>query len=338
MSHPTTRFRLRDPRFTRRGSRRARPDAGWLLGLVPEPLEARVVPTIVFSPQSYGTETAVNGGGEKLPNVTYVPIFWGNYWGTTAGNTELWRDVGLVKDLSQTTYFSGLRQYLGTSPSVSLNPAAYENLSTSAPTSAIGDATLLGEVTNLVASGIGSGAVPQPRAFGNSTPIYVVITPPGSIDNMPASLGGGQAIGWNRNIGGMLFPQYGNQRAELGAASVIWLSDFTNPDDFTTTLGHESVEMMTDPFQDTSGIGITNPPSQICDNEAENLEYRLNGTLVQSYWSQADGAFIIPDGNSFDFEVSAGFGFPGRIHRGLRRDAHDRRRPGRDRWRTTRSH
>jgi hypothetical protein len=267
-----------------------------------------VVPTIVFSPQSFGAETAVDGGGTKLTNVTYELLFWGSYWGTSAGNTELWRDVGLARSLSQTTYFSGLQPYLGSSPTVGMAANPYQDLSTSAPTGPIGDATLHSEVSNLVSGAITNGLLPQPRAFGNSVPIYVVVTPPGSIDNLPASQGGGTASGWNLNVSGVVYPQYGDNRAELGNAEVIWVSDFVTADNFTVNLGHESAEIMTDPHQDASGVLVTstNPTSQICDNAARNLNYRLNGVMVQSYWSQSMGAFIVPDGNSYEFFVSGG--------------------------------
>ena len=61
-----------------------------------------------------------------------------------------------------------------------------------------------------------------------------------------------------------------------------------------------------------NGLGVrVRPPNnlltdgdQIADNEPESYSYRLDGVLVQPYWSFAYNGFIVPDGNIQDFDLS----------------------------------
>jgi hypothetical protein len=62
------------------------------------------------------------------------------------------------------------------------------------------------------------------------------------------------------------------------------------------------------------GITVTHGASwtgggddEISDAEAQFYDYRLNGIRVQSYWSRADGTYIVPDGNAQDFVYTPNF-------------------------------
>src|SRR5262249_55726482 len=48
------------------------------------------------------------------------------------------------------------------------------------------------------------------------------------------------------------------------------------------------------------------PEDEISDHEAENYFYRLNGYRAQAYWSQADQAYLVSDGNQQVFRVNNG--------------------------------
>ena len=266
-----------------------------------ETLEDRVVPTILFPSQTYGSESVADGGGQKLANVTLVPIFWGPYWNQTAGVLNRFNEFNDALNLSESPYFSGLQQYVGGTPHVSVASTFYTNSST-APTTGTPESTLTSEVFGIVGSGIAGGQFPAPPSFGGSTPIYVVVTPPGAVNDYPASNGkpAGTASGWNKNIPNVLYPP--SSGAPFGNAHVIWEEGYTTDDDaFTATLGHETLERMTDPYDPT---GVTIGPGQLGDGNARFMNYRVNGVLVQSYWSQANSAYIIPDGNSFLFKVT----------------------------------
>jgi hypothetical protein len=85
-----------------------------------------------------------------------------------------------------------------------------------------------------------------------------------------------------------------------------------NKDAFTAVFSHELAEAM------ASAVTVTDPGhfnlgNQICDNEPEVNGYYVNlagsypgpggspvatTNLVQAYWSQKDGAFIVPTGGA----------------------------------------
>src|SRR5439155_410701 len=80
-------------------------------------------------------------------------------------------------------------------------------------------------------------------------------------------------------------------------------------------LMHEIAETITDATpRGTPGIVVTPGPSwagagdnsgEVADFEAANYDARINGGLVQSYWSAANGVFVIPDGGPADVVISA---------------------------------
>jgi hypothetical protein len=78
-------------------------------------------------------------------------------------------------------------------------------------------------------------------------------------------------------------------------------------DDLTDLYAHEMVESITDPDGTALQVNPRNPTNwnEICDGEAQNYSYRLNGVLAQSYWSQADGKFTVPTGQRQNFYVSS---------------------------------
>src|SRR5207247_176979 len=68
-------------------------------------------------------------------------------------------------------------------------------------------------------------------------------------------------------------------------------------------------EAMTDPHQDTSGVTITNELGdvlQIADEVAEVFSSKVNGIWLQSYLSEQDQAYVIPNGQRQDFRVGEG--------------------------------
>ncbi|MGP0069067.1 MAG: hypothetical protein ACLQGP_36390 [Isosphaeraceae bacterium] len=227
-------------------------------------------------------------------------IFWGSYWNSDQGKLDKTRDQALATSLSSGPYFSGLEPYIGSTPKFGVSSNPVVDLSSTAPTTTISDdamiADIFGEFWNL----IGTNQLAPPQ-FGSNTPIYVVVTPPGARDETSIGL----ANGWNRTSAGFV--------------PIIWCFDPWSKDgsagslsdQFSDVLGHELAEMMTDPLQDDSGVEATSggEVDQICDFEAVNLSYRLGGPtgyLVQSHWSQTNNAYIIPDGNSYQFTVTGG--------------------------------
>jgi hypothetical protein len=160
-----------------------------------EPLEDRVVPTIVFPPH-YGAEQVTDGGGWKVKNATIVPVFWGTYWGQTQNAPTLLNDLNSLQYLASSSYFSGLGQYVGGTPQVSVTPTTLVDTS-KAPPGPVLESTLVSKVNNELSQDILSGALPSPTSYGSSQPVYVFITDPSTYetDSTPGLI----TNGWNTN-------------------------------------------------------------------------------------------------------------------------------------------
>jgi hypothetical protein len=314
MLHSTATTTRRNPRANRKPSRRTRNTVDRSLGFGLDALEPRVVPTVVFSPL-YGTEQTTDGNGWKVPNATIQLVFWGSYWNTTQGVTDEFRDITDATSLSSSGYFSGLQQYVGGVPHVSVASTAVVDTSSPGPPGSVNDATMGADVTGELELAVFRGPVPAPRSFGSSTPLYVVITPPTTVDTNDGGLS--YDVGWNTNET-LLVPT--SSQPYAATVPLVWCSSPSSADQVSTTLGHELAEVMTDPSSDGAGITLNQgateskdplydkaADNQIGDHEARDWGYRIaSGMLVQPYWSQRDQAYIAPDGNSFQFNVGGG--------------------------------
>src|SRR5579884_647202 len=106
------------PSPARRNSRRKRAEARPSTRLVVRPLEARTVPTVIFTP-AFGSEQLLNtpNGDHNyttMSNASVNLIFWGTFWKDSNGNTPqadaLKNDVVSILN---SAYLSKLQQYGG---------------------------------------------------------------------------------------------------------------------------------------------------------------------------------------------------------------------------------
>jgi hypothetical protein len=298
---------------TRKAPRSRRPDAELFRArLNVETLEERLVPTIVYTPK-FGSETLVAGSqniGMKSPPVYLV--FWGSYWGTTAGKADVTRLTAASKSILGSTYLSGLTQYgsdgkatLGGSVVVTTPAVTNPNKS---------------DLQSFLQQNIDGVRLPRPTTIFN-VPIYVVITDPAH-----STTNGGY------NVPGVYSNRLSYPRPIQTPMHMVYLGTSTSGssvdlDSFTLAFGHEIAETITDP-DGVHGIHLAPPASeptaivgtnsagqrwssgQVADFEPEpggqrHYGYRLNGYLVQPYWSVKDAAFIVPDGNSEKFYLDA---------------------------------
>ncbi len=260
-----------------------------------EALEDRLVPTVVFIPK-FGAET-VSGQNIALRSPHVDVIFSGPSWTQTSqGQQDLTTLSNSVQNILSGPYLTGLKQYGSDGLAVySGNWTDSTEVSTSvsqnyANNPSAGNTALATYVSNSIAKNHKT-ALPTSLA-----PIYVVI----SDTNVQANGG------------------YGGFNAHPNM-NLIWVSTSTatpggsvNKDQFMLYLSHELAECISDP---NNGIQATAPsivPSawvkygstnQICDFEPNQGFYssRLggpSGDLVQAYWSRADNAYIVPDGNT----------------------------------------
>ena len=253
-----------------------------------EALEDRLVPTVAFIPQLGNgvlptVTSPTSADSASLQNTPVVLIFTGSYWTTTQGKTDQQTMTNDVSSILGGPYLSKLTQY-GSDGHAHLAGTYQTNqvptLTGETPTST----DLLKFVNSLTSQN--PTWVPSTNGKPQQAPVFVVI-------NDPTDAGDG-SHGFNWTDGTTHAIYEGN--ATISAGSV-------NMDLFTRTFSHELAEAM------TSGITVSNPgqttdqnggPNQISDGEPDNdksiYAYRLNGLLVQPYWSQSDNVFLVPDG------------------------------------------
>ena len=150
---------------------------------------------------------------------------------------------------------------------------------------------------------------PRAPTIGSTAPIFVVVSDPAS--------SAGSNSGWNApgNYVQILSFQtiFGPWQFSFNDnIRMVWLSTNTgsdthvSKDGFTDLFSHELAESMAPAIVVTPPTGLPSSvkgDQQISDNEPDGARYtyRLGGNLVQAYWSNRDGAFIVPDGNSQTF-------------------------------------
>jgi hypothetical protein len=275
-----------------------------------EALEDRCVPTIVFSNQ-YGTEQLLPQGGNTLSSPPVYFLFWGSYWQQGNGPQYQQQILNAAQTLLNTGYFSGQKQY-GTDGNVIYG--GYDNHSSDPPQNFTQN-----DITNTLHNDIDNNMLPESDAT-NHQALYVLVTPPGVISSQGKNVGGYNAYTYELEFD----LQHGFSADD---EVYCWVGGGTDPntfnlDGYTYILSHELTEAITDPqsfrnfpnigyngYRVNPGANFPNPPpnsNQLCDYEAQNYTYRLNGVQVQSYWSNQDQNFIIPDGNQQDFLVDNG--------------------------------
>jgi hypothetical protein len=296
-------------------SRKAAPARRKSVPLAVESLEDRQVPTIVFRPH-FGEQT-LRAGSQNigLQDPPVYLLFWGPYWGTAQGQQDQRAMSNAVSSILSGPYLSKLTQYGSDGRALYDNswadvsdPSKFKDPVTSAgrPSSA----AIEDYLNSVVDQPVSPIWLASPHEDANP-PIYVVVTDPNySKDNG----------GWNAP-GTFNYTVNGNPASDT--LNMVWAGTATGSDgrvdmdSFTLTLSHEIAERMSDP--QAGGIevdpGKDLPSSlhdpngnQIGDNEPApdkqpHYGYRLNGYLVQPYWSAADRAFVVPDGNAQKFTL-----------------------------------
>jgi hypothetical protein len=261
-------------------TRRARP------GL--EVLEDRSVPTVLFTPQFPGTTEVSPPGAhnQSLQSPPVMLIFAGSYWQTAQGQADEQTLTSAAQSIITGPYLSELQQY-GSDGKASYYGSWQDGGSTpplgggNTPTGS----QLLQYVQNEVASH--PGQVPPASGNPQQAPLYVVVNDPQDSSSTPGT------YGYNQTDGTLHAAYVGASSQSPGGP--------VDKDGFTQVLSHELAESI------TSAVAVNDPGSlgqgsQIADNEPESsgigYTYRLDGNRVQAYWSQQDGAFVVPDGNT----------------------------------------
>ena len=234
------------------------------------------------------------------PNVNFV--FSGSYWSTTQGQQD---EAGMLSEaqaIMSSGYLSALTQY--GSDGVA-NVGSHWNDPT---TVASNPSTAAPMQTFLQRSITNHNAAPGSNDWQH-VPIFVVVSDPTSSAGSNSGWNGPGNYVQNVAIGPFHFQFNENIR-------MIWLSTETDSsthiskDGFTDLFSHELAESMAPAIVMTPPSSLPSNvkgDSQISDNEPDGARYtyRLGGNLVQAYWSNNDGAFIVPDGNSETFYMDS---------------------------------
>jgi hypothetical protein len=276
-----------------------------------EALEDRTTPTIVFTP-TFGSETTTTDttGDHPLGNAHPYLIFWGpNEWGNGQGglNATAAQFLTAATQALFSPYPGRLSQYPPGPPLGSLT--GIDALVSPDP---LINGFTTDDVSKVVEDAVDNG-LPEPDDVPDQ-PIYVVVTPPG-VSSKLSGFTGYHFIHVDDDTG---FPS--------DDFPVVWAST-GNPGDslaqrldtFTPVLSRQVVDTITDPNADPGKQWLRATQGQfynegdhgggageLADFEAPDHTYRVQGSLVQSYWSDQDGAFIVPDGTTQKFFVTGG--------------------------------
>ena len=211
-------------------------------------------------------------GGALIPHVSLQLIFWGNAWTQPPTTPTSGQVIAAVQSILAGPYMSRLLQY------------------------GIGVGNLRGAITvlsdppnpfskddwhNLIWDLIDQGTFPEPDEPDGRN-LYVIIPPPG--------------VGFTDSgtCGAHGFPGDYDFPADYDVAWGGFVLNDGNLDTITTSLSHELVEACTDPEDDGWTIkGRSSPSAEICD-VCEQTTGRVNGVMVQGYWSVHHNACIIP--------------------------------------------
>jgi hypothetical protein len=262
---------------------------------VVEPLEDRALMTILFTPQN-GFPTVAGGGGRLgtvSPGLPLYTIYWGSYWFTAAGQAQ---QNTLQNSLNTMFFFnptlSGLNQYGNHNPAFVPGSGIVEVNDVSDPPNNFSDA----QIHDVIHNAIDNLGLPEEDDFSNGG-MYLVFTPPG----INSGGSGAGAFGYHQSTTDFDFP------FDFDTWHYAWIGNVDGQDHMTRAISHEVMEDMTDP--DGSGIFLPNPPNQpieICDGEATNYAALVGGVDVASFWSAADNAYAVYDGNFATVTVDNG--------------------------------
>jgi hypothetical protein len=249
-------------------------------------LVERVIPPILgaAAPAAGGAVKFHDGGGPVLSNARIHLVFWGNSWGTAPPPTPSAAQVSnAVVNILNSPYLSALSQYRNTIGPASLRGTTLATGSN--PPNPFSDQNVVDLLTGL----LDNGTLPNPLL---EPVLYCVIVPQGVNNTGSGFIGEHTYFTYNAHFPGP-FPITIPVNVHYA-----WVTNNGTLDGVTTIFSHELVESITDPEGSaiTGNTGVCSQGGWCEIGDVCSSTGRENGVLVQSYWSDADGACIIPDG------------------------------------------
>ena len=248
--------------------------------------------TITFAPNT-GTNPVFDGRGSKIEHPDVLPIFWGSGWPGT-GDITVRSIMDGLRAMVNGPYLDGLKQYGYVGP-VQIRDAIVDrpvlDIALPAPTPGTNQSNVISDkVYDYLGWLLRNDKIDN--VDDNHDLIIIVILD--STVPLPAvvdAAGKKSFVAGSNNMIEETEILDDNTRFEWA-----WVcSSRPSVADVLTTLSHELVEAITDPFG--SGWHQVQPPpdsnegqiADVCDQQAI-----VNGAPVAAYWSAADGACIVP--------------------------------------------
>jgi hypothetical protein len=221
------------------------------------------------------TDSVHNEGGPVVVTADLELLFWGDFW-LTAVNPSQADIVDAVTRILASPYLSGIAQY--GFQQLNLRGSTVVQLPVPPAPQFSGD-----DVKNMVWNLIDNNVFPEPDDPGGRI-IYMTFAPDGTrYDDSGARGAHGNADDTDVLV-------------DVDHAWVAW-SDYGDLDYIVDIFTHELVETMTEPEPSNQQAWVMNRSinggneiGDACNNTAD----RLDGLLVQAYWSEADKACVIP--------------------------------------------
>jgi hypothetical protein len=250
-------------------------------------LVERVIPPLpgaVAAPRAGGAAKFHDSGGPVLSSARVQLVFWGQPWGNVPPPTPSAVQVAnAASNIMNGPYLSALAQYRST-----IGPASVRGttlVTSSNPPNPFSDQN----VVNLISGLLDNGTLPNPLV---ESVLFAVIVPKGVSNTGSGFIGEHSYFTYNAHLPGP-FPVTVPVRVHYA-----WVTNGGTLDSVTPIFSHELVESITDPEGSAilGNAGVCNQGGWCEIGDVCSSTGRINGVLVQSYWSDADSACIIPDG------------------------------------------
>jgi hypothetical protein len=212
-------------------------------------------------------------GGAVIISPQVQLIFWGSRWAGGASPTET-QVTNAIADIIAGPYLLKLRQY-------GIGPATLHGVSTIVspdPPSPFS----VDDVRNFIWDLIDQGEFPEPDDPGGRN-FYAVIMPDNVVYDQPNVAIGAHSVATDFDL-----------PADIDKAWFCWVGNDGTLDTITSTFSHELVEAITDPEDDGWQMSRSLNGGNEIGDACRHGSARLDGVLVQAYWSQRDRSCIVP--------------------------------------------
>jgi hypothetical protein len=262
-----------------------------------ERLEDREVPSVT------------SHGGPIIPNVQVEAIFYGSAWTNPADpnyaqlsvlSTDIQRYLSTITGSS---YLDGLSQYYMMNGSQCVDPGRGQLAGTDFVNVAPGQAVDETAIRTFLQSEVNGGRLPAP----NGNTLYMLFLPPNVfLRGLDTTNQDAYHNSYRDNAGRTFY--YAGISSPTGnyvTNNEFWTQGLTPFQAMTEITSHELVEAISDPILGQGWLDSSTPANkEIADIAGDQLPglaqaSRLDGYVVQKYWSQATSTNIAPGGVNF---------------------------------------